>query len=133
MPAFQRCLPCPLGIIPCCATGYYEIVLTSKFLLPLKTDISTPSNSLVPVRYVPESPQCQLSNSAFHMLLASLSAKLQAAIELAFTGEFLLTLKTDISKHRCSPMPIRHAPELPRWQLSNNASHVLLVSVPGKL
>ncbi|RPA98161.1 hypothetical protein L873DRAFT_1790494 [Choiromyces venosus 120613-1] len=103
------------------------MVFTSKFLLTLKTDISTPRHLLMPVRCVSESSRCQPSNSTSHNLLASVSAKLQAAIKMVFTGEFLLTLKTDIS------MLIRHVPESPQCQLSNTTSHVLLISVPGKL
>ncbi|RPA91814.1 hypothetical protein L873DRAFT_1794655 [Choiromyces venosus 120613-1] len=109
-----------------------EPVFTSEFLLSLKPDISTLSHSLSPIRHVPEFPRCQLSNGASHILLASHFAELQAAIQLAFTGEFLLTLKTVISKPRCSTMPIRHIPESPQCQLSNAASPVLLASVPGK-
>ncbi|RPA89359.1 hypothetical protein L873DRAFT_1890821 [Choiromyces venosus 120613-1] len=110
-----------------------ELVFTGEFLLTSKTDISMTSYLLVPVRHVPESPRCQPSNGASHILLASLSAELQTAMELAFTVEFLLTLKTDISKPRCSPTPIRHVPESPQCQLSNATSHVLLASVSGKL
>ncbi|RPB02241.1 hypothetical protein L873DRAFT_1787949 [Choiromyces venosus 120613-1] len=110
-----------------------KMVFTSESLLTLKADISTLSYSIMPVRYVPEFSRCQPSNGASHNMLALLSAELQAAMELAFTSEFLLTLKTDISKPRCSPMPIRHVPESPRCQLSNATSHILLASVPGKL
>ncbi|RPA97063.1 hypothetical protein L873DRAFT_1791234 [Choiromyces venosus 120613-1] len=107
-----------------------EMVFTGKSLLTLKTDISTLSHSLAPIRHVPESPQCQTSDGASHILLASCSAELPAVMELAFIGELLLTLKTDISKPRCLPMPIRYVPESPRCQPSNAASHVLLASVP---
>ncbi|RPA91314.1 hypothetical protein L873DRAFT_1794931 [Choiromyces venosus 120613-1] len=109
------------------------MVFTGEFLLTLKTVISMLSHLFAPIRNVPESPRCQLSNDASHILLASRSAELQAAMELSFIGKFLLTLKTDISKPRCSPMPIRHVPESPRCQLLNAASHILLASVPGKL
>ncbi|RPA92584.1 hypothetical protein L873DRAFT_1794150 [Choiromyces venosus 120613-1] len=90
-----------------------KMLFPGKFPLSSKTDISMPSHSLTPTKYVPEYPRCQPSNSAFHNLLALSSAELQAAMELAFIGEFLLSLKTDISKPRCSPMPIRHVPESP--------------------
>ncbi|RPB04563.1 hypothetical protein L873DRAFT_1786340 [Choiromyces venosus 120613-1] len=84
-----------------------QLAFISEFLLTLKTDISTLSHSLAPIRHVPESPRCQLSNGASHILLASCSAELQAAMQLAFIGEFLLTLKTDISTLSHSPAPIR--------------------------
>ncbi|RPA90003.1 hypothetical protein L873DRAFT_1882032 [Choiromyces venosus 120613-1] len=112
MPAFQQEIPRPPGISPRQATGCYK-------------------NGLY--QHVPESPRCQLSNGVSHILLASCSAELQAAMELTFIGKFLLTLKTDISKPRCLPMPIRHVLESPQCQLSNATSHVLLASVPGKL
>ncbi|RPB02815.1 hypothetical protein L873DRAFT_1874029 [Choiromyces venosus 120613-1] len=122
-----------LASVPAELQAAIGMVFTCKFLLTSKTDISTPSYSLTPVRHVPESPQCQPFNGASHILLASLSTELQAAMELAFTGKFMLALKTDISKPRCSPKPIRHVPESPRCQLSNATSHVLLASVPRKL
>ncbi|RPA92061.1 hypothetical protein L873DRAFT_1794523 [Choiromyces venosus 120613-1] len=110
-----------------------EMVFTGEFLLMLKTDISTLSHSLTPVRYVPESPRCQPSNGASHILLASVSAELQATMELVFTGEFLLTLKTDISTPSYSLAPVRHVLESPRSQLSNRGSHGLLALVPAEL
>ncbi|RPB03825.1 hypothetical protein L873DRAFT_1856717 [Choiromyces venosus 120613-1] len=110
-----------------------EMVFTGEFLQTLKTDISTPSHSLMPIRHVPESPRCQLSNGTFHILLAPVSAELQATLEMVFTGKFLLTLKTDISTSSHSLAPIRHVPESPRCQLSNATSHALLASVPVEL
>ncbi|RPB00465.1 hypothetical protein L873DRAFT_1805338 [Choiromyces venosus 120613-1] len=90
-----------------------QMVFTSKFLQDLKTDSSTPSHSLTPVRYVLESPRCQPSNGVSHVLLASVPAELQAALEMVFTGEFLLTLKTDISMPSHLLMPIRYVPKSP--------------------
>ncbi|RPA88866.1 hypothetical protein L873DRAFT_782617 [Choiromyces venosus 120613-1] len=110
-----------------------EMVFTSKFLLNLKTDSSTPSHSLVPIRYVLESPRCQLSNGGSHVLLASVPAELHAALEMVFTGEFLLTLKTDISTPSYSLAPVRYVLESPRCQLSNGTFHSLLASVPTEL
>ncbi|RPB05867.1 hypothetical protein L873DRAFT_1785549 [Choiromyces venosus 120613-1] len=110
-----------------------ELVFTSKFLLTLKTGISIPRCSLVLIKYVPETPRCQLSNTTSHILLASVPAELQATMEMVFTSEFLLTLKTDISMPRCSPVPIRYVPESPRCQHYNAASHVLLASVSPEL
>ncbi|RPA88867.1 hypothetical protein L873DRAFT_782631 [Choiromyces venosus 120613-1] len=55
-----------------------ELVFTGKLLLNLNTDSSTPSYSLAPVRYVLESPRCQLSNGVSHILLASVPTELQA-------------------------------------------------------
>ncbi|RPA91940.1 hypothetical protein L873DRAFT_1818568 [Choiromyces venosus 120613-1] len=102
-----------LASVPAELQAVMELVFTGKFLLNLKTDSSTPSHSLAPVRHVPESPRCQLSNGGFHVLLASVPAELQAAMEMVFTGEFLLTLKTDISTPSHSLAPIRHVPESP--------------------
>ncbi|RPA91094.1 hypothetical protein L873DRAFT_1795110 [Choiromyces venosus 120613-1] len=109
------------------------MVFTGEFLPSLKTDISTSTHLLMPIRYVSRSPSCQPSNGISHTLLASVSAKLPATIELVFTGKFLLTLKTDISMPRCSLMPIRYVPKSPQCQPSNAPSHILLASVPGKL
>ncbi|RPA90014.1 hypothetical protein L873DRAFT_1795747 [Choiromyces venosus 120613-1] len=114
-----------LAAVPTELQAAMKIVFTRESLLTLKTDISMLSHSPVPVRHVLESPRCQPSNGASHILLASLTAELQAAMELSFTCEFGLTLKTDISKLRCSPMPIRHVPEFPRCQPSNAAFQVL--------
>ncbi|RPA92258.1 hypothetical protein L873DRAFT_1794343 [Choiromyces venosus 120613-1] len=110
-----------------------EMVFTSEFLLNLKTNISMPNYSLTPVRHVPESPRCQLSNSASHVLLASVPAELQAAMKMIFTSEFLLTLKTDISTPSDSPTHIRHVPDSSRCWPSNGASHALLASVPTEI
>ncbi|RPA89520.1 hypothetical protein L873DRAFT_1796049 [Choiromyces venosus 120613-1] len=109
-----------------------EMVFTSKSLLNLKTDISTSSHSLAPVRYVLDSPRCQLSNGTSHILLVSVSDKLQATVELVFTGEFLLTFTTDISTPSHSLVPVRHVLESPRCLLSNGTSHILLASVPAE-
>ncbi|RPB01881.1 hypothetical protein L873DRAFT_1803185, partial [Choiromyces venosus 120613-1] len=117
-----------LASVPADLQAAMGMVFTSEFLLNLKTDSSTPSHSLTPVRYVLESPRCQLSNGASHVLLASVPAALQAALEMVFTGEFLLTLKTDILTPSHSLAPIRHVPESPRCQLSNGGSHGLLAS-----
>ncbi|RPA96082.1 hypothetical protein L873DRAFT_1791843 [Choiromyces venosus 120613-1] len=97
-----------------------KIGSTSKFLLNLKIDILMPRHLLAPVRYIPESPQCQLSNATSHILLALALAELQAAIEIGFTSKFLLTLKTDSLTLRFSFMPIRHAPGPSPCQLSND-------------
>ncbi|RPA95734.1 hypothetical protein L873DRAFT_1812517 [Choiromyces venosus 120613-1] len=114
--------PVLLASVPAELQAAMEMVFTSEFLLNLKTDISTPSHSLTPVRYVLESPRCQLSNGVSHVLLASVPAELQAALEMVFTGEFLLTLKTDIStpSHLLAP-------------LCNGTSPILLASVPAEL
>ncbi|RPB04912.1 hypothetical protein L873DRAFT_1786075 [Choiromyces venosus 120613-1] len=109
------------------------MVFIGESLLTLKTDISMPSHSLAPVSHVPDSPRCQLSNGASHVLLASVSAELLATIEMVFTSEFLLTLKTDIWAPSHSPAPIRHVPESPRCQLSNGTSHILLASIFAEL
>ncbi|RPB01612.1 hypothetical protein L873DRAFT_1788248 [Choiromyces venosus 120613-1] len=109
------------------------MIFTSEFLLNWKTDISMPRHSVTPIRCVSESPRCQLSNGASHILLASVPAKLQASIEMVFIGKFLLTLKTDISMPRYLLTPIRHVSDSPRCQLSNGTSHVLLTSVPVEL
>ncbi|RPA94766.1 hypothetical protein L873DRAFT_1792687 [Choiromyces venosus 120613-1] len=122
-----------LASVPAELQATIEMVFTGESLLTSKTDISTPSDSTTPVRHVPESPRCLPSNGASYILLASLSNELQAAMELAFTGESLLTLKIDISTLSHSLAPIRHVPESPQCQLSNGASHVPLASVPGKL
>ncbi|RPA99712.1 hypothetical protein L873DRAFT_1789397 [Choiromyces venosus 120613-1] len=110
-----------------------EMVFTGEFPLSLKTNISTPIYLLAPVRYVPGSPRCRLSNGASHVLLTSVSAKLQAAIEMISTSEFLLSSKTDISMPSHSLMPIRHVPESPQCQPSNGTSHVLLELVSAEL
>ncbi|RPB04409.1 hypothetical protein L873DRAFT_1786228 [Choiromyces venosus 120613-1] len=110
-----------------------QMVFTSEFLLTLKTDISMPSHSLVPVRHVPESPQCQLSNATSLILLASVPTELLAAIEIVFTSKFLLSSKTDILTSSHLLAPVKHVPEFPQCQLSNCASHVLLASVPTRL
>ncbi|RPB02130.1 hypothetical protein L873DRAFT_1802570 [Choiromyces venosus 120613-1] len=117
--------PILLASVPAELQAAMEMVFTSKFLLNLKTDSSTPSHSLAPIRYVLESPRCQLSNDGSHVLLASVPAELHAAFEMVFTGEFLLTLKTDILTPSHLLAPIRHT--------SNSGSHGLLVSVPTKL
>ncbi|RPA93396.1 hypothetical protein L873DRAFT_1793682 [Choiromyces venosus 120613-1] len=122
-----------LASVPAELQAAIEMVFTGKFLPILKTDISTPSHSLVPARHGLDSPQYLLSNGASHVLLASVSAELQAAIVMVFTGEFLLTLKTDIPIPRHSLTPVRHISESPRCQPSNGASHNLLASVSGKL
>ncbi|RPA93474.1 hypothetical protein L873DRAFT_1815774 [Choiromyces venosus 120613-1] len=95
--------------VPAELQAVMEMIFTSKFLLNLKTDSSTPSHSLVPIRYVLESPRCQLSNGGSHVLLASVPAELHAALEIVFTGKFLLMLKTDISTPGHLLAPIRHA------------------------
>ncbi|RPA99011.1 hypothetical protein L873DRAFT_1910844 [Choiromyces venosus 120613-1] len=110
-----------------------ELVFTNELLLNLKTDSSTPSHSLTPVRYVLEFPRCQLSNGVSHVLLASVPIELQAVMELDFNGEFLLTLKTDLSTLSHSLMLIRHVLESPRCRRSNGASHILLASVSAEL
>ncbi|RPA95558.1 hypothetical protein L873DRAFT_1812670, partial [Choiromyces venosus 120613-1] len=43
----------------------------------------------------PESPQCQLSTNASHILLVSLLMRLLAIIQIAFIGKSLLNLRTD--------------------------------------
>ncbi|RPB05539.1 hypothetical protein L873DRAFT_1785709 [Choiromyces venosus 120613-1] len=122
-----------LASVPAKLQATMIMTFTSKSLLILKTDISTPRCLLTPIRHVPEFPRCRPSNSTFYVLLASVSAELQAAIQLVFTGESLLTLKTDISTSRCLLTPIRHVPESPRCRLSNGTSYVLLTSVSTKL
>ncbi|RPA95675.1 hypothetical protein L873DRAFT_1812435 [Choiromyces venosus 120613-1] len=114
-----------LASVPTELQAAMEMVFTSKFLLNLKTDSSTPSHSLAPIIYVLESPRCQLSNGGSHVLLASVPVELHAALEMVFTGEFLLTSKTDISTPSHLLTPIRH--------LSNGHSHGLLASVPTEL
>ncbi|RPA96863.1 hypothetical protein L873DRAFT_1922957 [Choiromyces venosus 120613-1] len=109
------------------------MVFTGKVLLTLKTDILMSSHSLMPVRYVPESPRCKLSNSASHILLVVVSTELQVTIKIVFTSKFLLTLKTDISMPKHSLIPIRGVSESPGCQLSNGTCHILLASVPAKL
>ncbi|RPA92460.1 hypothetical protein L873DRAFT_1794231 [Choiromyces venosus 120613-1] len=133
MPAFNGASHILLALVPTDLQAAIEMIFTGEFLLILKIDISKPRCSPMPIQYVPESPQCQLSNATAHILLASPSTELLAAMELAFTREFLLTLKTDISKPRCLPMPIRCVLESPQCQLSNATSHGLLASVPGIL
>ncbi|RPB04902.1 hypothetical protein L873DRAFT_1922523 [Choiromyces venosus 120613-1] len=110
-----------------------EIVFTGKFLLTLKTDISMPRHSLMPVGHVSESSRCQLFNGTSHVLLASVPTELQAAIKMVFTGEFLLSLKTDNLMPSHLLAPIRHVLEYSQCQLSNGTSHVLLVSVSAEL
>ncbi|RPA91095.1 hypothetical protein L873DRAFT_1795111 [Choiromyces venosus 120613-1] len=110
-----------------------HMVFTGEFLLNLKTGISTPRLLFMPVRCVSESPRCQLSNSTSHILLAFVSTELQAAMEMVITGEFLLTLKTDISTPRHLLTPVRHVPESSRCQHSNGVSHILLVPVTAKV
>ncbi|RPA95044.1 hypothetical protein L873DRAFT_1934092 [Choiromyces venosus 120613-1] len=122
-----------LASVPAELLATIEMVFTGEFLLTLKTDISTSSHSLMPAKYVPEFPQCQHSNGASHGLLVSVRAGLQAAMQMVFTGEFLPTLKTDISTPSNSPAPIRHVPESPRCQPSNGTSHILLASVSAEL
>ncbi|RPA94767.1 hypothetical protein L873DRAFT_1792688 [Choiromyces venosus 120613-1] len=134
-----------LASVPAELQAIIKMVFIGEFLLNLKADISMPRHSLTPVRCVSESPRCQLSNNASHNLLASGPMELQAAIEMVFTGEFLQTLKADIStpSHSLTPAdisslsqslaPPRHVPESPRCQLSNGTSHVLLASVPAEL
>ncbi|RPA88344.1 hypothetical protein L873DRAFT_1824626 [Choiromyces venosus 120613-1] len=117
--------PILLAAVPAELQAAMEMVFTSKFLLNLKTDSSTPSHSLAPITHVLEPPRCQLSNGGCHVLLASVPAELHAALEIVFTSEFLLTLKTDISTPSHSLAPIRH--------LSNGVSHVLLASVSAEL
>ncbi|RPA89700.1 hypothetical protein L873DRAFT_1795939 [Choiromyces venosus 120613-1] len=92
-----------------------------------------PRCAFMPIRHVLESPQCQHSNSDSHVLLASDSAKLEAAMKMLFTRKSLLTLKTNILTPRCSPGPIRHVLEFPQCQPSNTMLHILLVSVPAEL
>ncbi|RPA94400.1 hypothetical protein L873DRAFT_1814398 [Choiromyces venosus 120613-1] len=84
-----------------------------------------PRHSLMPVTRVSESSRCQLSNSTSPILLASVPAELQAAMEIVFTSEFLLNLKTDSSTPSHSLAPVRY--------LSNGISHVLLASVSTEL
>ncbi|RPA95659.1 hypothetical protein L873DRAFT_1792152 [Choiromyces venosus 120613-1] len=110
-----------------------EIVFTGESLLSLKTDISMPSYSHIPIRLVPDSPRCQPSNGTSHVLLASVPAELQASMELVFASEFLLSSKTDILMPMYSLMPTKHVPESPRCQPSNGTCHVLLASVPIRL
>ncbi|RPB02795.1 hypothetical protein L873DRAFT_1787478 [Choiromyces venosus 120613-1] len=110
-----------------------EMLFNGKFLVILKTDISTPRDWLMPIRYVPESPQYQHSNVTSYILLASVPAELQAAIKIFFTGNFLQILKTDISTPRDSLIPIRYVPESPRCQYSNVTCHILLASVSAEL
>ncbi|RPB00181.1 hypothetical protein L873DRAFT_1805628 [Choiromyces venosus 120613-1] len=105
--------PILLASVPTELQAAMEMVFTGKFLLNLKTDSSTPSYSLAPVRYVLESTRCQLSNGASHILLASVPTELQAVMELVFTGEFLLILKTDSLTPSHSLAPIRYVPESP--------------------
>ncbi|RPA96365.1 hypothetical protein L873DRAFT_1791698 [Choiromyces venosus 120613-1] len=114
---FPRCQPSNgasyvlLAAVSAKLQAAMEMVFTSKSLLHLKTDISMPSDSPMPVRHVPESPQCQPSNGAYHALLASVPTELQATIKMVFTGEFLLNSKTDISMPSHSLAPVRHVPE----------------------
>ncbi|RPB03826.1 hypothetical protein L873DRAFT_1786798 [Choiromyces venosus 120613-1] len=122
-----------LASVPAELQATIEMVFTGEFLLSLKTDISMPRDSLMPIRHVSESPRCQPSNGATHNLLALVSAELQATMELVFTGKFLLSLKTDISMPRCLLASIRHVLGSPRCQHSNGTSHVLLTLVPAEL
>ncbi|RPA92062.1 hypothetical protein L873DRAFT_1794524 [Choiromyces venosus 120613-1] len=122
-----------LASVPTELQAAIEMVFTSKFLLTLKTDSSTPSHSLAPVKHVPESPRCRPSHSIFQVLLAAVPAELQAAIKMVFTGEFLLNLKTDISMPSHSFMPIRHVLDFPRCRLSNGTFHILLATISTKL
>ncbi|RPA98269.1 hypothetical protein L873DRAFT_1790415 [Choiromyces venosus 120613-1] len=102
-----------LTSVPAELQAAMEMVFTGEFLLNLKTDISTPSHSLTPVRHVLESPQCLLPNGVSHALLASAPTELQAAMEMVFTGKPLQCLKTDISMPNHSLASIRHVPEAP--------------------
>ncbi|RPA94249.1 hypothetical protein L873DRAFT_1793103 [Choiromyces venosus 120613-1] len=105
-----------LASVPVELPATMEMVFTREFLLGLKTESLTLSHSLTPVRYVPESPRCQLSNGASHGLLASVPAELQAAMEMVFTSEFVLTLKTDNLTLSHLLARIRHVLESPRCQ-----------------
>ncbi|RPA96290.1 hypothetical protein L873DRAFT_1791741 [Choiromyces venosus 120613-1] len=139
VPEFLHCQPSNitsymlLVAVPNKLHATLEIVLTCEFLLNLKTDILTLRHLLIPVRYVSEFPYCQLSNNTSHILQASVHAELQAAMQIVFTGEFLLTLKTDISTPRHLLMSIRHHLESPQCQPSSNTPCNLLAMVPAAL
>ncbi|RPA90396.1 hypothetical protein L873DRAFT_1795509 [Choiromyces venosus 120613-1] len=92
-----------------------------------------PGHSLAPIGHVPQFPRCQLSNGASHIALASVPAKLETAMEIVFTGEFLLMWKTDILMARHSLAPVRHVSQSCRCQHSNRASHNLLVLASAEL
>ncbi|RPB05331.1 hypothetical protein L873DRAFT_1909594 [Choiromyces venosus 120613-1] len=144
MPTFQQHLPHYPGLsngashillasVPAKLQAAMEMVFTSEFLLSLKTDLSMARYSLMPIRHVPESLQCQPSNATSHVLLMAVTAELQATMQIVFAGKFLLILKTDISTPRHLLMPIRYAPGSTRCQRSNDTSHILLALVSTEL
>ncbi|RPA90100.1 hypothetical protein L873DRAFT_1795686 [Choiromyces venosus 120613-1] len=120
-----------LASVPAELQAAMKIVFTGKSLLSLRTDTLTLSHSLMPIRHVPEFPRCQLSNGTSHAILASVPTELQAAMKIVFTGESLLTLKSDILMLSYSIAPLRHVPETPRCQRSNGASHILQALLPA--
>ncbi|RPA95800.1 hypothetical protein L873DRAFT_1792041 [Choiromyces venosus 120613-1] len=122
-----------LASVPVELHAAIKLVFTGELLLTLKTDISIPGCLLTPIRHYLESPLCYLSNAAFQVLLTSVPTELQAAIEMVFTGKFLLILRIDISTLNHSLGPVRYVPKSPQCQLCNDTSHVLLASAPAKL